>query len=117
MSKPRRACQRQRKGCYEQVRVREQARLREQVMVRLCCSPSCSLTKLGMGKSSTFLSGFSFNQLMIAGIKLVAKSFLQASTATATACYSNSFFSSAAFFASSATFFSNASFTFSSMSA
>jgi hypothetical protein len=33
-------------------------------------------TKLGMEKSCAVLSGFSFNQLMTAGIKLVAKSFL-----------------------------------------
>ena len=71
--------------------------------------------KLGMGKSCTILSGFSFVQLMIAGTKLVAKSFLQAVTTALTACYNNSYLSSAAFFASSAAFFSTASFTFASM--
>ena len=55
-------------------------------------------TKLGIGKSCTVLSGFSFVQLMIAGTKLVAKSFLQAVTAALTACCSNSYLSSAAFF-------------------
>ena len=65
-------------------------------------------TKLGNGKSCTVLSGFSFVQFMIAGIKLVAKLVQQASTDVATACCSNSYLSSAAFF-------SNASFTFSSM--
>ena len=54
-------------------------------------------TKLGNGKSCTIFSGFSFVQLMIAGTKLVAKSFLQAVTAALTACSSNSFFSSAVF--------------------
>ena len=49
-------------------------------------------TKLGNGKSCTVLSGFSFIQLMIAGTKLVAKSFLQAVTAALTACCRNSFF-------------------------
>ena len=75
------------------------------------------VTKLGIGKSCTVLSGLSFAQLMITRTKLVAKSFLQAVTAALTACYSNSFFSSAVFFASSAAFFSTASFTFASMSA
>ena len=55
-------------------------------------------TKLGNRKSCTVLSRFSFIQLMIAGTKLVAKSFLQAVTAALTACCSNSFFSSAVFF-------------------
>ena len=54
--------------------------------------------KLGIEKSCTVLSGFSFAQLMITGTKLVAKSFLQAVTAALTACCSNSYLSSAAFF-------------------
>jgi hypothetical protein len=47
--------------------------------------------KLGMGKSCAVLSGFCFVQSIIAGIKLVAKSFLQAAKAALTACWTNSF--------------------------
>ena len=72
--------------------------------------------KLGIRKSCTILSGFSFTQLMITGTKLVAKSFLQAVTAALTAYCSNSYLSSVAFFASSAAVFSTASFTFALMS-
>ena len=50
-------------------------------------------TKLGMGKSSAVLSGFSFVQLMTTEIKLEAKSFLQTATTAATAGWTISVFS------------------------